>query len=316
MSNNNQSKCLNKTEQDNCDDNSFCPDVNQKCCFEYLKPLTLEGLFKKNDCQRYEDTLCQAKIIRNAFFGAKAAVFNFVNDVDDIEDNLSCDISGNKLELQNVKDQYIATLNHLSAALYSSLRQTHCEKLLINVDLCKVSTDRSKRTPQKSQPLVFVHPKSKKPSVLAYIPGVTIMLNIDTKELKVKFCEPDHICGFTKHGKAKKPREICKEFVLGPAILNSTDACLDMENEKLCEVFGIEDIAIIDSIDDHFDNLDSAIDYFDEIVNYQDCCNGEGIEDNDILGFMNYVDKVINSMEQAHRFVVQLSKINNSTDEC
>ena len=305
---------LNLDSKNGCEGNGHCTCEDECCCFQYLKPLTLEGLFEKNDCEKYEDTLCRAKIIRNALFGAKAAVYNFVNDIDDIQDNLSCDISGNKLELQNVKNQYCATLNTLSAALYSSLRQSHCDKLLVNVDLCKITCteDEYKSKTQKSQPLTFIHPKSKKPSVLAYIPGVTIELNIETKQMLVKFSEPEFICGFTKHGKAKKSKDFTHSFIIGPPIYNTTQMIMGPENQKLCECFGIDQDEIGNDVEDRFETLFSATDFLDEIINYQDNISCDDMESNNILGFMNYVDKVINSMEQAHRFVVQLSKINNS----
>ena len=85
---------------------------NEPCSnFQYLKPLSIESLFEVDDCTKYADTLEKAKRVRNAFFSAKTAVYNFIQDCDVIADTLQSDLSDNPTEMSNIEDQYFAILN-------------------------------------------------------------------------------------------------------------------------------------------------------------------------------------------------------------
>ena len=225
---------------------------NEPCSnFQYLKPLSIESLFEVDDCTKYADTLEKAKRVRNAFFSAKTAVYNFLQDCDVIADTLQSDLSDNPTEMSNIEDQYFAILNNLTSAMYTSLKTTYTSsngltKQLINVDLAKIedypygtTQDDQGNTlpspaadnfdtiyaarPQKSNDLTFNHPFGNGVTVLCHIPGVTIQLNKINKLLKIKFAQPEFMSGYNRHGSYKKEKDIITTLVLAPSIFCTTD---------------------------------------------------------------------------------------------
>ena len=298
-----------------CNNICNCNSCNKTCTqnkYTTLKSLSIESLADTTDKKKYEDTLFASKITRNAFFSAKAAVYNFICDVEELSSRIKSDISDNKFNLQSIKDQYISILNILMATLFASLNQCYNNKKLINVNMAKVNKT-TKLSPLRSTNLIFVHPVSCKTNVLSYIPSVSIELNVITEELRIKFCEPEYIDNTIRHANVGKDRDLCKTFVLGPPIQCTTDCDISDNNFELLKAFGCStlDLDIVDSIEDVFDNAGSARKFLDEIINYQDYCKSSNVKiNNNILSIMNYFDKVINSMENSHRYVVQTSKIN------
>ena len=369
---------------------------NEPCNnFEYLKPLSIESLFEVDDCTKYADTLEKAKRVRNAFFSAKTAVYNFIQDCDVIADTLQSDLSDNAVEMSNIEDQYFAILNNLTSAMYTSLKTTYTScngltKQLINVDLAKiedydygatVAEDGNPLTtaatssaagnlsdtlyaarPQKSNDLTFTHPYGKGMTVLAHIPGVTFQLNKVNKLLKVKFAQPKFMSGYNRHGTYKKEVDIITTLVLAPSIYCTTsflpwdEAANEVNSFEHCNPQGIVTFntdpvndpaydanAITDTSSPFynvnqnennkyatgassgvatgtvFDNVDIAMDFFEEFQNYQDnyIISDNSSYGNQVLEVMNYLDRTIATMEGAHKFVVQLSKINgNNSNLC
>ena len=323
-------------------------DKEEKCAiFTYLKPLTIDSLFEVDDCTKYADTLEKAKRVRNAFFAAKTSVYNFVSDCDVIADTIQSDLSDNEVEMDNIESQYYAVLNNLTSALYTSLKQTYNGRQLINVDLAKVDetiTPGGAARPQKSTDLTFSHPWGKGPNTLCYIPGVTIQMARDNKQLKIKFSQPKWHSGYNRHGQYKKEQDIVTTLVLAPSVyctgswynwdesdpstagllaggeFNSyqqsggscsnlgpgkTDFHSEANNRKNLNDNAVESV---------FANADIAMDFFEEFQNYQDnhILNAESSYGNQVLEVMNYFDRVITTMEGAHKFVVQLSRINGT----
>lgn len=313
-------------------------EKNEKCMnFEYLKPLSIDALFEVDDCTKYADTLEKAKRVRNAFFAAKTAVFNFINDCDVIADSLQADLSDNDVELNNIRDQYYTVLNNLTSALYTSLKQTYNSRQLINVDLAKVddtdggisgAKEQAARA-QKSNDLSFSHPYGSGVTTLCYIPGVTVQLNKNDRLLKLKLSQPQLHSGYNRHGQYKKEIDVVTSLILAPAI-TCTDSWnnWDEENDEYNGPNGTQDFGHCNDMgetrpnnDDGqpatvFSNVDIAMDFFEEFQNYQDnyILDDDMSYGNQVLEVMNYFDRVIRTMEGAHKFVVQLSRINNSVD--
>ena len=306
-----------------CNINTSCCTTNScekksNCCDKYteLKPLCIESLFNTSECSRYENALSKAKISRNSFFSAKAAVYNYVSDCTKLAGTIKTDISDNKYNLQSIKEQYIALMNTLLASIYSSLNQCHNNKRLINITMAKVNKTTVVK-PLRSTALLFVNPNSCKTNILSYIPSVSLELNIITEEVKIKFCEPEYVGSSLKHGTLGKDRDLRKTFILCPPIQNASTMDVSDNNLELLKTFGCTtlDLDIIDSVIDVFDTVSTARSFFDDITNYQDYSKSTTCKlNNNILSVMNYFDKVISSMENSHRYVVQESKINSSCD--
>ena len=365
---------------------------NEPCSnFQYLKPLSIESLFEVDDCTKYADTLEKAKRVRNSFFSAKTAVYNFIQDCDVIADTLQSDLSDNATEMSNIEDQYFAILNNLTSAMYTSLKQTYTNgngmtRALINVDLAKVEDPVYDGTslapndtvyaarPQKSNDLTFTHPYGKGQTTLCYIPGVTIQLNKVNKLLKVKFSQPAFHSGYNRHGQYKKEADQITTLVLAPSIYCTSsftpwNEAAEGKTFGYCNPDGVATYATdpVNNANFNLDtgapggeawtnaegqpvtnaagepgvnqnnwnefetgtktghvfmNVDIAMDFFEEFQNYQDnyIINDAASYGNQVLQIMNYLDRTIATMEGAHKFVVQLSKINganpNDTKDC
>ena len=296
--------------------------------FEYLKPLSIDSLFDVDDCTKYADTLEKAKRVRNAFFAAKTAVYNFISDCDVIADTIQSDLSDNAVEMLNVQDQYFAVLNNLTSALYTSLKQTYNSRQLINVDLAKVegssAVNHGATRPQKSSDLIFSHPYGSGPSTLCYVPGVTVQLNKDSKLLKIKFSQPLYHSGYNRHGQYKKEVDIVTTLVVAPSITctssyrnwNEANESNTFEHCNPSSKTQYDTDPVTAGVDTVFSNVDIAMDFFEEFQNYQDnyILNENNTYGNQVLEVMNYFDRVIATMEGAHKFVVQLSKINGTNE--
>jgi hypothetical protein len=305
-----------------CDDKNEYNNIpnSLECDCDYLKPLSIHKLFSQDDCTGYKDVLEKAKKVRNAFFAAKTSVYNFVNDCDSIADTLQSDLSDNEVELDHIRQQYLATLNNLSSSLYTSLNVIYNGKKLVNVDLSKVNLKQAQR-PQKSTELRLSYENSPDPTTLTYVPGVTIQLNKDTKLLKLKLSEPEYISGSNKHGIHKREKDVTTTYVLAPSIfcIKSYENYKEDEYDiygatafETCNVLGTYETQAIEGLD-VFQNIDIARDFFEEIQNYQDnyVIDMDSSYGNQILEIMNYFDKTISRIEGTHKYVVQLCKINN-----
>ena len=303
-----------------CNDNCQYNNEDSNCECDYLKPLSIHKLFSQDDCTGYNDVLSKAKKVRNAFFAAKTSIYNFVNECDNIADELQSDLSDNEIELDSMRKQYLATLNNLCSSLYASLNVIYNGRRLINVDLSKVQLHQAVR-PQKSSELRLSTDNTTEPITISYIPGVTIQLNKDTKLLKLKFSEPEYISGCNKHGIHKKEQDVTITYVVSPSIYciktyeNYEEDDYDINNMtqfETCNVLGSTSSQAVEGLD-VFQNIDLARDFFEEIQNYQDSyvIDMDSSYGNQILEAMNWFDKTISRIEGTHRYVVQLCKINN-----
>ena len=308
-----------------CELDKIIPKTSE-CECEYLKPLTIDSLFERDLCTDYKTALEKAKKLRNAFFAAKASVYNFVTDCDELADSLLSDMSDNEIELQGVKDQYLATVNGLISSLYASLKITYDTKALVNVDISKVSMGEAQR-PQKSTDLRVRSDECSDPISLTHIPGVQLVFNKSSKMLRIKFSEPANVSGLTKHGNLRKEKDVTKSFILTPNIFCTEDYNLFLEDLSKnglskCDLSagGVQQSDLsnnkftipLESNKDVFQNLDIARDFFEEFQNYQDLhvLDADMSYGNQILEVMNYFDKTIAKIEAVHKYIVQLCKIN------
>ena len=277
---------------------------NMCCCFEHLKPLEIDSLFMDNcdQCSTYEDSLNKSKAVRSAFFSAKAAIVNFVTDCSTLEEKLQADISDN--ELDSIKLEYLSLVNDMTASMYTGLRKVYEKNLIINVDNVQ-SADISLHNNMRSGDIIFKNPDlvpsnlkssmGRSVTVLAHIPGVTIHLNIDTKEVKIRFCEPIYNSTHSRSFKVRsKSKDVCNEYRITGGITNYSNIDNILDN------------------DDIFSSVNNAREFLEDIINYSD----ENNISNDLVNVIAYLDKVISSSEHAHRFVVQLSKIQDAQNNC
>ena len=128
--------------------------------------------------------------------------------------------------------------------------------------------------------------------------------------------------GFNRHGINRKEKDITTTYILAPSIFcikpyenyyeDDYDTNDDEEWNK-CNILG-SSIVNIDETKDVFQNIEITRDFLEEIINYQDnyVIDGENSYGNQILEIMNWFDKTIKKLENVHKYVVQLYKINNN----
>lgn len=259
----------------------------KKDCLPPMKKLHLDDIFSENcdDCDVYEDAANKAELTRNAFFGAKTALVNFVNDVTSLEEKIQNDISD--AELECIEIEYTAIMNTMTAGIYASLKKDHKQRSLVNIDLVTSSNDISDFNVLRSNEIELVQPGCsirKIINILAYIPGVTIHINEDTNQVDIRFSEPKYMSSFSITN--RKNNDVVIELtIVGPTV----------------NFDGLGNNA--------FDTVDTARDFFDDIINYQ-----QGDSDtNDLLEVFCRFNKVILSTENAYRTVSQLAKINGAS---
>ncbi len=298
--------------------------VEETCNCEYLKPLTIDSLYDKDTCTDYTNALEKAKKIRNAFFAAKASIYNFVNDCDTIADSITSDMSNNENELNTVRQQYFVTLNNLMSSLYASLKTSQNGKNIVNVDIAKILTGEAER-PQKSTDIKVRTENHDSAMILAHVPGVSIQFNKDNKSIKIKFSEPANISGLSKHGSVKKEKDITKTFILAPNIFCTDDyelytEDLSMNMDMSLNILDLSDnhclppgtfSPTLESGKDVFQNIDIAKDFFEEIQGYQDnyVMDADMSYGNEIFEIMSYLERTITKIESTHKYIVQLCRI-------
>lgn len=293
-----------------CDsDKNWCSESKDKCSCNYLKPLTIEKLFSGDICDNFEDTLEKTKKLRNAFFAAKAAIHNYVNDVEKITDDLLTDASDNEVELDSARQSYFTAVNTLNTTLYTALKVTHKNKNLINLDLHNVKNFNRGRL-QRSKDLVLNTGEDKNPLSITNVPGVTIQIYPDTKLTKINFSEPETVFA-SKYSLRRKNKDVVTSYILTPSVY-CFDTLLSLD-EPLSDDTIDEDCTLQHGINnDTFQNLDFAKDYLEEIQNYHDnYIIDNNSSTNQILQVVNALDKYMNKIENTHKYVVQLCKIYN-----
>jgi len=137
--------------------------------------------------------------------------------------------------------------------------------------------------------------------VVAQLPGILIQYNENSKEVQMKFrvCENTSldVCNIERN--KNNNIDTIKTFKIGPSILTNIDLCEnDISDNQL-------DMTV-------FDNIDLARDFMEEIVNNCDLDNSVSSFGNQIFDLMVYLDDSIIKIENVHKYVVQICKIESS----
>lgn len=245
-----------------------------------LKTLNINDLYvnrePKDSCVPYINTLEKAEIVRNAFFTVKASVLNFINDCIDLEEKIK-----NKainISLEEVENKYLSILNIMSSSICLALTKENNDGLVINVNLIGLD-DIDDADPLPSTQIEFRHPRTSYCRIittLCYVPSITINVNPDNSETSIRFSEPTYV---STHEKAK--------------------------GEDVNTVY-----TIANSSSNAFDSLESACRFLDDIINYEQF----HAVITDLYHILKYLEKVIESAENAHRTVIQLAQVNGIVD--
>ncbi len=247
-----------------------------------LKSLDIEDLYEEDQChdhtkeKPYIDTMKKAEHVRNSFFLAKAAFINFIRDCTDICDEIEG--GDTTMSLEEVEHKYHSIFNTLLSSLHVAFTVEYGYKKLINVSIIKLK-DIDDAVIMRSNKLEFRHPKSKVQKVistLSYIPGITICINIENHELQIIFSEPEFISTF--HPVADEEK-IVTYTVCGPTI--------DLDESSV------------------FESFNTCRRFLDDVINYRQF----HATVTDLYLIIKYLDKVIASVENSHRTVVQLAKV-------
>lgn len=266
--------------------------------YDYLKSIKYDDIIEDNVSNDVSITLNKCILARNAYFGAKLALLNFVSDCEKLEEKLQTDLSGS--DLQNIKDEYISYVNTLSSSMASSLRQVYVNKYLMNIDYPRYNPLTPLVTDVKSAKSIALDYVSinqqalKNINLLCYLPGIVIYTGRDY-HLQIKFSEPESIASdmllqqnlgnlFKSRVKLNPDSDKCFTIV-GP--INNYLEILNYEGPYA------------------FQSVDTARFFLTDIVNYS---NGISIN-SDIIRVLGYFDKLITTVEAAHRTIINAHKI-------
>lgn len=282
---------------ENNSNNFFNNNTNEKKCdLKYLKSLCMDKLYD-DECKNLEVTLNKIKLARNSFFTAKTALHNFLLEIESLSDNLMSDLSDNDIELNGIKEHYLSLLNSLLSNLYTAFKIKSDSKNLINIDFVKTKNDANVKA-QRSNDIKFLKNDCDIISI-STIPGINLIMNIDKKVIKIKFSEPEYFSNITKNGFLKKNIDVTRTFIITPSILHDDDH----DNT----------FNFIDNTKDIFTNIDLIRDFLQEFQTFQDNYIIENNKNygNEMLECFNYLNKIINKLENSYNYLVQLNKINN-----
>ena len=165
-----------------CHESPKCKLSLYDCDISFLKPLNICSLFGENE-NNICDTLEKTKKVRNSFFSAKTAIDNFVESCQQIQDVLHKDLSQNQLD--RLKETYLSALNTLSASLYASLTVSHNGDNLYNAIFTKATDTNNQRAPRTTK-LRLKSAGECNQVILMHLPGIAIIFNDITKELKIR----------------------------------------------------------------------------------------------------------------------------------
>jgi hypothetical protein len=254
----------------------------------YLKPLNINDILAKpSDTDTLSYSLNKAVALRNAYSGAKLALLNFVKDCVNIETKLQNDISD--CELEGLKLEYITHIQLMITTIVASLNQSVDGKPIINFEYPKYSDSKpniKNLYSARSSELTFVHPSNMgttNKTLISYIPGI-ILYQIPDFGLQIKFSEPVSVSGL-----------LCDKRN------NDKDTCYDIISPITYKY------PHSNTVVNAFNDTDICRDFVGDILN-----NNNNLSiNNQIADVIAFFDKLIVSIENSHRTIVQLSKIHN-----
>ncbi len=255
--------------------------------YKHLKNLNIEELVGQNKEIKpdYERALKTIKSVRAAFASSKAALLTFINDVAELEEKAYASMNTN--ELESLKDQLICLINTLNSAIMSSFFVVR-RHVNLKLDSSKIDNpdDISCNT---SLYLRTDMPGTTKTSVLCTVPGMLIHINNYNNRVILKIKEPIYT-GIDNEELIDK-----KEFIILPSLL--------VEYETGSE-----------SVFNHGETVRKVL---HSMVNYLDVPNLDelGFEEepfyNEINGAIEFLERNITVMENTHRTVTNMAKIDN-----
>ena len=255
--------------------------------FKHLKNLNIEELVGNNVNAKpsYNKTLEVAKNVRNAFASCKASLLNFVNSLSELEDKIYP--SENENELNSFKDQLLGLVNTLNLSLVASFSRVRRH---VNIKLDTSRIDNPENVPNSSSLYLKTDiPGSIKASVISSIPGMLIHINNYNDRVVLKINEPKYM------GIDDPEFTETKEYILLPSLLVEYEA-------------GSEPV---------FNDGNTVKKLLQSMINYNDVPNLEDLtnEDepfyNEIAGALEFFDKNIEAMENAHKSITNMANIDS-----
>ena len=255
--------------------------------YKHLKNLNIEELVGHNVDMKpnYDKALKTIKNVRTAFASSKAALLTFINDISELEEKTFS--SMNNSELNAAKDQLISLINTLNSAIMSSFFPV---KTYVNILLDSSKEDNPINVPCDTS--IYLRkdiPGKIKTSTLCSVPGMLLHINSYNNRVILKIKEPL----FT--GIDKEELQDVKEFIILPSLI------VEYEN-------GIEEV---------FNDGSTVKKLLKSIVNYSDVRNLEDLNFeeeplfNEINGAIEFFERNITVMENTHRTVTNMAKIDS-----
>ena len=259
--------------------------------YKHLKNLNIEELVGQNKEVKpdYDKALKTIKNVRTGFASSKAALLTFINDVSQLEEKVNASMNIN--ELESIKDQFISLINTLNSAILSSF---FVVKRHVNIKLESSKLDNPDTIPFfTSLYLRTDMPGTTKTATLCTVPGMLIHINNYNNRVVLKITEPLYT------GIDDEELQNVKEFIIAPSLL--------VEYET-----GTESV---------FNNGDTVKKVFHSMVNYLDVPDLENMDFeqepfyNELAGAIEFLERNITVMENTHRTVTNMAKIDIGYDK-
>ena len=277
---------------------------NCECKCAFLTPLCIDSLFKQNLNNNICDVLDKTKKVRNSYFTAIVSIKNFIDACAAILDEIQSFDEYGETESQHIKQSYLHAVNILLSSLFSALSVSYKDDKIFNNAYSKVDSVEYKRTPECSD-LVFQ--KYEEPCsdtvLLTKLPGFLLQYNKLNKQIKLTLRESDYYHPEINMSSLKTNRSSFKtnlsSFIIAPSILTGADLSMDLsENDNSFDIF---------------DNYDLVRDFMEEIINYTDIDNDDDLTfGNQIMELTSYLDNLTKNIENIHKYIVQVCKIENN----
>ena len=255
--------------------------------FKHLKNLNIEELVGNNINVKpsYNRTLEVAKNIRNAFASSKANLLNFVNSLSELEDKIHASVNEN--ELNSFKDQLLGLVNTFNVALIASFSRV---RKYVNIKLDTSRIDNPENVPNSSSLYLKTDiPGSIKASIICSIPGMLLHINNFNERVVLKISQPKYM------GIDDPEFTVMKEYILLPSLFVEYDTGSE-------EVFN--DGTTVKKL------LQSMINYND-VPNLENLTNEDEPFYNEIAGALDFFDKNIEAMENAHKSITNMANIDS-----
>ena len=289
----------------NCDgENDGCKNKNSYPCeCNFLKPLNIEALFFNSNDNEMCDVLNKTKKIRDGYFTVKTALKNFTDGCALLLDELNSTAEKTPQLMYSIRNSYLKTLDTLTFSIFGALSVTYNNKPILNVAYSKFSNKEFKLTPKCTLLELKKYKCEDSTIILTVLPGFLVKYNIFTKKLSLKVRESNSAALNKSSG--LKTENVITEYVIAPAItLNDND----LSGNDISGNILLPD----DGSDDIFDGADEAEVFLEEIANNEELDGVNDAFNNEIFQLNTLLDNNILKIENVHKYVVQICKIESS----